>query len=188
MTLLRDRRPPTRIPPMPTRHRIVSIATSGLLLASISATRTAVGSRATSSAPSAPAACTLLTAADATTALEQSSLPGKELVDATGCVWSHDPAASDSSRRVVLMTRSLRSFQAAMHPAITTIKIEPVSGIGDEAFYQIYPNNQSPFIWVRKGNDTFALRILTQLKPKPFTIDQEKSKEAALAKAAVGKL
>lgn len=86
------------------------------------------------------------------------------------------------------MTRSLRSFQAAMHPAITTIKIEPVSGIGDEAFYQIYPNNQSPFIWVRKGNDTFVIRILTQLKPKPFTIDQEKAKEAVLAKAAVGKL
>lgn len=134
-----------------------------------------------------PVACTLLTAAEATTALETTSLPGKELVDSTGCVWSHDPAASDSSRRVVLMTRSVRSFQFAMHPAIKTIGIESVSGLGDEAFYQIYPNNQSPFIWVRKGDAAFVIRILTQLKPKPFTIDAEKAKEAVLAKAAVKK-
>src|SRR5262249_59103164 len=110
------------------------------------------------------------------------------VVDSTGCVWSHDPAASDSSCRVALSVRSVRSFQIAMHPAITTIKVEPISGIGDEAFYQIYPNDQSPFIWVRKGNDAFAIRVLTRLKPKPFTLQQEKAKLAALAKAAVAKL
>jgi len=75
-----------------------------------------------------------------------------------------------------------------MHPAITTIKIEPLSGIGDEAFYQVYPNDQSPFVWVRKGNTVFDIRILTRMKPKPFTIDQEKSKEAVLAKAAAARL
>jgi len=133
-------------------------------------------------------ACTLLTTADATKALEVPSQPGKELVDSTGCVWSNDPAASDSSRRVTLVTHSLTSFRAAMRPAITTIKIETVSGIGDEAFYQIYPNDQSPFIWVRKGNTAFDVRILMRLKPRPFTIEQEKSKDAVLAKAAVAKL
>jgi hypothetical protein len=75
-----------------------------------------------------------------------------------------------------------------MRPAIPTITIEPISGIGDEAFYQIYPKDQSPFIWVRKGNTAFAIRIITWLKPKPFTTEQEKSKEAVLAKAAVAKL
>jgi hypothetical protein len=90
---------------------------------------------------------------------------------------------------VTVSTHSLRAFQAAMHPAITTIKIEPVSGIGDEAFYQIYPHDQSPFIWVRKGNDALAVRILTREKPKPpFTNDQLKSKIAVLAKAAVARL
>ena len=136
----------------------------------------------------APPACTLLSPADVTKALEKPSQPGKQFMDETGCIWSDDPAASDSSRRVAVNTHSLRSFNFASHPAITTIKIESVSGIGDEAFYQIYPNNQSPFIWVRKGNNTFSIRILTGAKPRPFTIDQEKSKEAVLAKAAVSKL
>ena len=174
---------------MRTQHRIASSLTPALLLVSISATRFMPASDATATAPNAPAACTLLTTADASTALEKPSQPGKELVDATGCVWSNDPAASDSSTRVTLNTHSLRSFQAAMHPAITTIKIESVSGIGDEAFYQIYPNDQAPFIWVRKGNVAFDVRILTRLKPKPpFTNDQLKSKIASLAKAAVARL
>lgn len=164
-----------------TQRPTMWIGTFAALLVSVSAVRFP--------ARSAPAACTLLTVADATAALEQPSQPGKQLMDSTGCVWSHDPAASDSSRKVTLVTRSLRSFQFAMKPAITTIKIETISGIGDEAFYQIYPNDQSPFIWVRKGDSAFAIRILTQRKPKPpFTLEQEKSKEAALAKAAVKKL
>ena len=97
-------------------------------------------------------------------------------------------AASDSSRRVALVTHTPRSFDAAKHPAITTIKIEPVAGIGDEAFYQIYPGDSPTFIWVRKGNAVISIRIITRLKPMPFTIEQEKAKEAALAKAAVAKL
>ena len=171
------------------QRRIISIPTYGLLLVSISATRfVATGSHAPPSARSAPVACTLLTAGDATTALELPSQPGKELVNSTGCVWSNDPAVSDSSRRVTLMTHSLIAFRAAIHPAITTIKIEPVSGIGDEAFYQVYPKDRSPFMWVRKGNTVLDIRIITRLKPKPFTIEQEKAKEAVLAKATVARL
>jgi hypothetical protein len=168
---------------MDTKRRILSIATCGLLLGSMSAMRT--GARKAQ----APAACTLLTAGDATKALEAQSVAGKENgMGPTGCIWSNDPAASDTSRKVALNTHSPKAFDIAKKPAIPTIKVEPVSGIGDEAFYQIYPNNQSPFIWVRKGNTAFSIRILTQLKPKPFTLDQEKAKEAVLAKAAVAKL
>jgi len=174
---------------MHTQRRIISIATCGFLLVSISATRfTGAASHASPPTVGSPVACTLLTTADATTALEVSSQPGKELVNSTGCVWSHDPTLADSSRRVTLVTHSLASFQAAMHPAITTIKIEPVSGIGDEAFYQLYPKDQNAFIWVRKGANAFDVRIITRLKPKPFTTEQEKAKEAVLAKAAVAKL
>ncbi|HKW49430.1 MAG TPA: hypothetical protein VJN70_18390 [Gemmatimonadaceae bacterium] len=164
------------------RRRTISVTSCGLLFASLSATRVAVR-------VSAPEACTLLTAADASKALEASSFPGKRLVESSpdGCVWSNDPAASDSSRRVVLNTHTLRSFQAAKHPAITTIKIEPVAGIGDEAFYQIYPTG-GPFLWAIKGNTAISIRILTRLKPSPFTAEQEKSKEVPLGKAAVSKL
>lgn len=171
-----------------TPRRVTSIATVGLLLASIAATRFVTGRAGDAlSVHRASGLCDLLTAAEASAALEAKSLPGKAIVDSTACAWSDDPAVSDSSRRVTLSSHTVRAFQFAMRPAIKTIQIEPVSGIGDEAFFQIYPNNQSPFIWVRKGNKVFAIRILTQLKPKPFTIEQEKAKEAVLAKAAVAR-
>ena len=164
------------------QRRIVPIATCGLILVSTSATRIIAAA-----APA--AACTFLTPADVSKALEVQSQPGKEAgMGPTGCLWSGDPAASDTSRRVGLNTHAIRAFQFAKSPAITTIKIEPVSGIGDEAFYQIYPKNQSPFIWFRKGDVAISIRILSRLDPKPFTIEQEKAKEAALAKVAVAKL
>lgn len=127
--------------------------------------------------------------ADASKALEVSSVSGHRLVasDPKGCVWSNDLAASDSSRRVALVIVSPIAFQAAKRTVITTIKIEPIAGIGDDAFYQVLPAD-SPFLWVRKGNTAFSVRILTRAKPKPFTIEQEKSKEAALATAAAAKL
>ncbi|MGH7582257.1 MAG: hypothetical protein ACREL5_03415 [Gemmatimonadales bacterium] len=170
---------------MRTQRRLFSIATCGLFLVPLSAMRLVPPGPHTS--PS-PVACTLLTAADASTALERPSQPGKQLVNETGCVWSNDPALADSSRRVTLFTHSLIAFQAASHPAITTITVEPVSGIGDQAFYQIYPHNQNPFIWVRKGDVAFSIRIITRLDPRPFTNEQEKAKDAALAKAAVARL
>jgi hypothetical protein len=163
-------------------RRIISIATWGLLLGSATAPRF-ISTRAE------PVACTLLGAADASKALEVQSLAGKENgMGPTGCMWSNDPAMGDTSRKVALNTHTVRAFGFAKNPAIKTITIEPVSGIGDEAFYQIYPNDQSPFIWVRKGDVTFSIRILTRLKPKPFTLEQEKAKESVLAKAALARI
>jgi hypothetical protein len=123
---------------MRTQSRIISIAMFGLLVFSIAAARWDTASSSTSSAAgSAPDACSLLTAADASKALEVASVSSKRIVaaDPSGCVWSDDPDASDTSRRVLLVTHSPVAFKAASHPAITTIKVEPVSGIGDEAFY-----------------------------------------------------
>jgi hypothetical protein len=176
---------------MDMQRRIISIAGCGLLVASISATRFAIaGARVSPSARSEIEACTLLTAADAAKALEVSSATGKRMVESspTGCIWSNDPKGSDTSRRVALNLHSPRAFQFAMRPAITTIKVEPVSGIGDEAFYQVYPSG-GPFIWFRKGNTGISIRILTREKPAPpFTVEQEKSKLVILAKAALAKL
>lgn len=176
---------------MDTRRGIISIAIRGLLLFSISATPfVGVGSRGSSPSRREVEACTLLSNVDASKALEVSSVSSKRLVESspTGCVWSNDAAASDTSRRVALVTHSPTAFQIAKRPAITAIKIEPVAGIGDEAFYQLYPGDSSPFIWVRKGNTAISIRILTGVKPRPFTLEQEKSKEATLAKSAVAKL
>jgi hypothetical protein len=168
---------------MDAQRRLFSIATWGFVFAAASPMRfLPPGSRAE------PAACSLLTVADVATALGAPSQPGKDAgMGPTGCIWSNDPAASDTSRRVALNTHSVRAFGFAKMTK-ATIKIEPVTGVGDEAFYQIYPNDQSPFIWVRKGDVTFSIRILSGLKPKPFTLEQEKSKELVLAKAALSQL
>lgn len=160
-------------------------AISGLLLAFIGfSPRTSIGILAAQDIE----ACSLLTVGDASKALEQSSQPGKRMVESSpaGCIWSADPKMSDSSRRIAVNTHSARAFGFAKNPAIKTIKIEPVAGLGDEAFYQIYPND-SPFIWVKKGTNAISIRIMGT-KANRFGLEQEKAKELALAKAAIAKL
>src|SRR5262249_17492100 len=118
---------------MDTQRRIISIAGCALLLGSISATRFVVtGAHFRASVHPEPEACPPLPGAAAAKALEVSSVTGKRMVDADpkGCIWSNDPKGSDTSRRVALNLHSPRAFQFAMRPAITTIKVEPVSGIG----------------------------------------------------------
>jgi len=166
-----------------TTNRIASAATALLLVLSTSAWRFVATNQ------NSLEACPLLTTADASKALEQSSQPGKRYMDSdpTFCMWSADPKMSDSARKVAVNTHSQRAFEFAKKPAITTIGIEPVSGLGDEAFYQIYPKGQSPFIWVRKGSKAFSIRILGT-KTNSFSIEQDKAKELVLAKVAVAKL
>src|ERR1041385_4045949 len=122
-------------------------------------------------------ACTLLTVGDASTALEQTSKPGKRMMEASpdGCIWSADPAASDTSRKLAVNTHSVRAFGIAKAATVPTIKVEPVGGVGDDAFYQIYPAPHGPFIWVRKGNETFSITIIGT-KANQFSLEQGKSK------------
>jgi len=136
-----------------------------------------------------PDACTLLTNADAAKALEVPTVTTSYMVPGStaGCFWSNDPKASDTSRKVGLNTHTPRAYQFAKQPAITTIKVEAVPGVGDDAIYQIYPQGH-PFIWVLKGQTAISIRILTIDKPRPFTDAQEKAKLLVLAKAAVAKL
>lgn len=164
-------------------NRIASAATSLLLLLSLTAARS--GARTSSAID----ACSLLTVADASKALEQTSQPGKRMMPSSpdGCIWSADPAASDSSRKIALNTHTARAFGFGKSPAITTIKVEPVSGVGDEAYFQIYPAPQSPFIWVRKGSNAISIRIMGT-KTNQFSLAQNKDKLLTLAKAAVGRL
>src|SRR5690242_6303550 len=132
---------------MDMRRGFLSIAICGLPLLSPPAVRIMVGrSHVSPHALAEPEACALLTKADAAKALEVPSVSSKRIVDADpkGCVWSNDPAARDTSRRMLLVTHTPRAFDIAKRPAITTIKVEPVAAIGDEAFYQLYPSG-SPF-------------------------------------------
>ena len=136
-----------------------------------------------------PDACGLLTETDVSMALEVKSLPGTHFVQSSTkiCSWS-DVAGNDiNHRRVVVSVTSAATFNALKSRA-GIITMEPVSGIGDDAFYEIPKSSESPFLFVRKGNAAFSVRILNGLKLKAFTRDEEKTKEAALAKAAAGRL
>ena len=134
-------------------------------------------------------ACTLLTTAEASKALEVTSLPGKRLIASSPkiCVWSNDSTQGFGGRRVNLSVMTPAAFQVGKSAGARGINIEPVSGLGDEAYYEI-PKTDSPFLFVRKGQTAFSVRILNSLKMKAFSREQEKAKEADLAKAAVARL
>jgi hypothetical protein len=68
-------------------------------------------------------------------------------------------------------------------------KVEPVAGIGDDAYYlESIKGSQPPYLYVRKGRTDFQVRILNGLNFKAFTLAQEEAKEADLAKAVAAKL
>ena len=172
---------------MPVQQRFLSLAAAVAVLGSMAATRFVTERASTRRSPHRVAApCSLLTTAEASTALGFKSLPGIPAGDSISCGWSNDPNLGYNSPRLLLSVRSLRSFQAASHPNIPTISVATISGIGDEAFFQVYPQDSNPFIWARKGSNAIAIRLIT-IPPKAFTLDQEKDKETVLAQAALSR-
>lgn len=139
--------------------------------------------------PPAPNACSLLTVAEVSAALEVASQPGKRVVESSpaACIWSTDPANSFGARRVTLSILPVAGFELTKSRTTTAYTVVPVTGIGDDAYYEVFKAD-SPFLVVRKGGTAFTLRVLNGLKLKAFGLDQEKAKEADLAKAAAGRL
>lgn len=171
-------------------RRFISIATAALLFGSMAATRfTAMNAGGPPPSHGATDPCSLVTTSEASTALGVTSLPGAPDGGSLlpSCVWSNDSKHGYNSPRIMLSMHSLVAFQAASHPNIPTITVVSISGIGDQAFFQVYPNDTNPFIWVRKGKSTFSIRLIT-IPPKDFTLDQAEKKEMVLAKAALGRL
>lgn len=135
----------------------------------------------------APSACSLLTVQEVSAALEVQSLPGKALFGrSSACIWSDDAAQSINHRRVTL---SIVNTTAVFNNMKTSPRLstEPVTGIGDDAYYVLL-KSESPQLAVRKGGNVIQIRVLDGLKEKPFTLAQQKAKEAALAKAAVARI
>lgn len=129
-------------------------------------------------------ACALLTLQEVSAALEVTSQPGKHLTPTitTSCIWTDDTATSIDHRRVTLSIMRPQSFDLPRSSG--AMKTTPAPGIGDDAYYLLY-GSDSPQLMVRKGSVQFGVRILNGFKFKPFTLDQEKSKEATLAQAAL---
>ena len=139
-----------------------------------------------------PDACSLLTPAEAGGAMGAKSYPGTLMVpgNTTGCIWSDDPQALDSSRKVALNTHTPRAFQFLKSSTSPMQKLTPVPGVGDEAYYVEYPSSKAapPFIWFKKGDAVVSIRILIGTLPDPFSTAQHEAKLLVLAKAAVARL
>ena len=129
-------------------------------------------------------ACAMLTLAQVSAALEATSQAGKHIsaTITTSCIWSDDTAASIDHRRVTLSILHPQSFD--LPRSTGAMKTAPAQGIGDDAYYVLY-GKESPQLMVRKGGVQFSIRILNGFKFKPFTFEQEQSKEATLAQAAL---
>lgn len=133
-------------------------------------------------------ACSLLTPAEVSAAIESTSLPGKRLLpsDTRHCIWSDSPTNAVSNRRVTLTILMPGAYDFGKGGvAGASVKIEAVSGVGDDAYYQL---GGSPRLTVRRGSTDFQVQILNGFNFKAFTLAQEKAKEVDLAKAVVAKL
>jgi hypothetical protein len=133
-------------------------------------------------------ACSLLTVGEVNAALEIQSLPGKPAIAGSPkmCVWS-DAADTSGGNRSVTVSISSSTTAFDLMKSSTRITIETVSGIGDDAFFELPKGNETPILQVRKGGSIFTLRIVNGPKSKPLSRDDAKAKEAMLAKAAAGR-
>ena len=131
-------------------------------------------------------ACSLLSTSEASTALGQASQPGVPEFG-TGCVWSRESPPRDTSRQLHVNFHSPNAYKIAKGGNVIT-KVEPVSGVGDDAFYQLYPKGATPFLWVKKGTQAISIRISTPTKNAPFTEAELEAKLLVLGKAAAAKM
>ena len=158
-------------------NRVALTTASALFVVSISAARFTTLQKP---------ACSLLSTADASAALGQTSQPGAQEFG-TGCVWSPQSPPRDTSRQLHVEYHTIRAYDIAKHGNILT-KIEPVGGVGDDAFYQLYPKGGSPFLWLKKGDQSISIRVSTGTKVPLFSEAEFKSKLLTLGKAAVQKM
>jgi len=171
---------------LPRRKAAALLTTFGLFASSFQASF-AANRPVAARAPADPDACALLTEQQVNAAIEIKTLPGKHLVptNTKECIWSEDAKPSTEHRRVTLTMNTLTSFN--LGKSSNGLKTEPVSGVGDEAYYIVF-RADSPMLVVRKGGSAFTVRVLNGSKAKALTLDEEKARDLSLGKAAVAKL
>ncbi len=171
---------------LPRRNAATLLTAFGLFSSSFQ-TSFAANRPVAARAPADPDACALLTEEQVNAAIETKTLPGKHLVPTSTkeCIWSEDAKPNTDHRRVTLTINTLTSFN--LGKSTKGPKTEPVSGVGDEAYYIIF-SGDAPMLVVRKGDSAFTVRILNGSKAKALSLDEEKARDLSLGKAAAAKL
>jgi len=154
----------------------------GTILFALGATRAACA------APPADA-CSLLTPAQVSAALGVPAA-GKAL-GPKACMWVQTGVKPGSPRRrvdvlILIMQGYTQGYAVAKMPNAPTSATR-VSGLGDDAYYlAMTSRHQAMELRVKKGNVAFAIRV--HRSGTPFTTDQIKAKEKALAQEILAKL
>jgi hypothetical protein len=129
-------------------------------------------------------ACSLLTPAQVSSVLGSPVSGGGSLTQNTKtiCGWPA-PGGTVPPKRVMVNIAHVSVFAGAkMGLAGDSEVITPLSGVGDEAFYDADKAGRGAALFVRKGDFAFSVRVYG------FPPDQIKEKEKTLAQDALAKL
>ncbi|MHB8753738.1 MAG: hypothetical protein ACYC92_02090 [Candidatus Acidiferrales bacterium] len=133
-------------------------------------------------------ACSLLTAAQVSTALEVPA--ASKSLGSKVCMWVQTGVKPGSPRRrvdlvMLIMQGYTQGYAFAKMPNAPTSATH-VSGLGDDAYYLSMTSGRTMELRVKKGTVAFGIRV--QRSGTPFTPDQIKAKEKTLAQDALAKM
>jgi hypothetical protein len=129
-------------------------------------------------------ACTLLTDAQVTAALGVTVGPGTSIGLPTSCQWSgKGKIATLTANNTIAGKTALERFDTGKNSNLPGITVEPVSGIGDDAYYVFYSgtNRAGLGLVVKKGKNAFEVRVYG------FDLEQAKPVAKTLAQTVAGK-
>ena len=136
-------------------------------------------------AADAPVGCNLLTQAQVGAAIGGTVGAGSPIFVPTSCQWS-----GQQGKRVTLTINQPRGgknaveqFNAGKASKVPGITVEPVSGVGDDAFYVYFAgtNRAGCGLVVKKGSSAFEIRVYG------FDLDQAKVVAKKIAQEAAVK-
>src|SRR6476660_4540012 len=129
-------------------------------------------------------ACLLIAQTQVSAALEIPVNPGTPISRPSTCQWIGKGRFATLTIMQPLAGKSpIDRFNAGKTSNVPGITVEPVSGVGDEAFYVYFSGTRRALgLVVRKGSAAFEIRVYG------FEIDKAKSVAKTLCQTVAGKI
>lgn len=130
-------------------------------------------------------ACTLLTDMQVSTALGVTVSAGTPIGIPTSCQWAgKGKIATLTANDTVAGKSAVERFDAGKTSTLPGITVEPIRGVGDDAYYVYYSGTTRAGLGlvVKKGRSAFEVRVYG------FEIDQAKTVAKTLAQNVAGRL
>jgi hypothetical protein len=130
-------------------------------------------------------ACSLITQAQVSAALEISVDAGTPISRPSSCQWiGKGRFATLTITQPLAGKSSIDRFNAGKTSKMPGIIVEPVNGVGDEAFYVYFNTKERSGLGlvVKKGSSAFEIRVYG------FELDKAKSVAKTLCQAVAGKM